>query len=243
MLTLFLLQITNYEMLRYLFSYRGHYIDNLSIIETYLAEKNYDEAFAGLYAIYEQFELSSEQVNEITSLQVYIRWLKQLEENDVSIYQLPENEIAYLVNYVEAHSGRGTVFANNILCVLYGICIEDEMMIKLDDEMIEELEEENLRKSVASASSVCEKTLENITVVPNPTTGELRIENGELRIMEVEVFDVYGRKQKGNSPPFMEGWQPQADGVVINISHLQTGIYFVKIKTVEGKVVRKIVKQ
>ena len=88
-----------------------------------------------------------------------------------------------------------------------------------------------------------------LLLFPNPTTGELRIENGELRIMEVEVFDVYGRKQKaesrkqkGNSPPFMEGWQPQADGVVINISHLQAGVYFVKIKTENDIITKKVIK-
>jgi len=45
----------------------------------------------------------------------------------------------------------------------------------LEDEMID------LRKSVQSASSVCLKTaLDNITLVPNPTTGELRITSYEL---------------------------------------------------------------
>jgi hypothetical protein len=90
----------------------------------------------------------------------------------------------------------------------------------------------------------------NIWVYPNPTTGELRIENGEWRITGIEVFDVYGRKQKaesrtekGNSPPFMEGWQPQADGVVINISHLQTGIYIIAIHTNQGTIHKKIVKE
>jgi len=52
---------------------------------------------------------------------------------------------------------------------------DDEMMRGLGDEMIN-----NLRESVSSA---CLKTaLENISLYPNPTTGELRIENGELRI-------------------------------------------------------------
>jgi hypothetical protein len=41
----------------------------------------------------------------------------------------------------------------------------------------------------------------------------------------------------------LEGWQPQADGVVINISHLNSGIYFVKITTDAGEVVKKAVKQ
>ena len=36
-----------------------------------------------------------------------------------------------------------------------------------------------------------------ITVYPNPTTGQLRINNGACPIVEVEVVDVMGRKQKG----------------------------------------------
>jgi hypothetical protein len=65
-----------------------------------------------------------------------------------------------------------------------------------------------------------------------------------LTIKSIEIFDIYGRKCHAiNSPPFMEGWQPKADGVVFNISHLQSGIYFVKIYTEAGEVVKKVVKQ
>jgi len=84
---------------------------------------------------------------------------------------------------------------------------------------------------------------ESVTLVPNPTNGELQVTSNELRVMSVEVYDIYGRRQKENSPPFMEGWQPQADGVVLNISHLPAGIYFVKIFTAQGEIVKKIVKQ
>jgi hypothetical protein len=38
----------------------------------------------------------------------------------------------------------------------------------------------------------------------------------------------------------LKGWQPQADGVVFNISHLSSEIYFVKIS---GKMVGKFVQQ
>jgi hypothetical protein len=89
-----------------------------------------------------------------------------------------------------------------------------------------------------------------INLYPNPTTGELQVTSYELQVTNIEVFDIYGRKQKaesrkqkGNSPPFMEAWQPQADGVVIDISELQAGIYFVKISTGAGAVVKKVVKQ
>ena len=41
----------------------------------------------------------------------------------------------------------------------------------------------------------------------------------------------------------LEGWQPKADGVVFDISHLQPGIYFVKISTEAGKIVKKVIRQ
>ena len=56
----------------------------------------------------------------------YIHWLQQLKANGVSIYKLSEQELEYLIKYVEHNTGRGKVFANNILCVLYEICIEKD---------------------------------------------------------------------------------------------------------------------
>jgi len=104
--------------------------------------------------------------------------------------------------------------------------------------------------TVKSPQTITEKDAAKIMVYPNPTTNELRIENGELRINNVEIYDIFGKKQKAegrkekeNSPPFMEGCQPQADGVVINISHLQSGIYFIKIDTELGTIVKKTIKQ
>jgi len=78
---------------------------------------------------------------------------------------------------------------------------------------------------------------EKITVTPNPTTGELKIENGELKIENVEVFDVFGRKLLSNH------LIPSSSNHLINISHLHSGIYFVKITTEAGMVVKKVVKQ
>ena len=82
----------------------------------------------------------------------------------------------------------------------------------------------------------CELGIEDITssqfvIYPNPTTGELRIENGELRIEEVEIFDIYGKKLLSHNSN------------LINISHLSAGIYFVKIRTEAGEITRKILKK
>ncbi|MCL2168033.1 MAG: T9SS type A sorting domain-containing protein, partial [Lentimicrobiaceae bacterium] len=88
------------------------------------------------------------------------------------------------------------------------------------------------------ASSISEPLLYQITIYPNPTTGELTIENGELRIENVEVFDIYGKKLYLSTRPLVH-----SSTVSIDISHLASGIYFVKISTDEGVVMKKVVKE
>lgn len=226
----------HWNNLRFLFNYRGHYTDYLCIVETYLAEKNFDEAFAILSKIYKQFELTEKQVFELKGLELYVNWLRELEATNKNIYELSEAELLYLVNYVKTNMGRGTVFAKNILCELYEICFEDaaalQMPMNNDDSMIE-----NQSKSTQSVSSKFpNNALENITLYPNPTTGELTITSYELQVSGIEVFDIYGRKLLSqNSNLKLQ--------TVINISHLQAGIYFVKIFTEQGEVIKKVVKQ
>jgi uncharacterized protein YfbU (UPF0304 family) len=221
-----------YETLRFLFEYRGHYTDYLSITETYMTEQNYKEALITVEKMYQQFELTEEQMNELTSLQEFIQQLWQWEEEEQSIYTLSENEIAYLVNFVATNTGRGTVFAFNILCELYGICIEGTRRTGN--------EEGNNENNLTVLRSYTLPVSENITLVPNPTTGELRIEvagqarnDGKLQMINVEVLDVYGRKLPLH---FGEGWGE------VNISHLPAGVYFMKINTESGDIVKKVVK-
>ena len=80
------------------------------------------------------------------------------------------------------------------------------------------------------------KELEGVAVYPNPTTGKLRIKNEELRVNNVEIFDIYGR----NVIPHTSYPSPLA---TMNISHLQPGIYFVRIQTENGAAVKKVIKQ
>ena len=72
-----------------------------------------------------------------------------------------------------------------------------------------------------------------IKVYPNPTTGQLIIDNGQLTIENVEVFDIYGRKQKiilNSQFSILNS---------INISHLPAGVYFLKIDNQTVKVVKQ----
>ena len=85
-----------------------------------------------------------------------------------------------------------------------------------------------------SVLSINESVLSNILIYPNPTTEELRIADGGLRIESVVFYDFFGKIQKIENRKI---------GNVIDISHLSAGVYFVKIRTETGEVVRKVVKE
>ena len=48
----------------------------------------------------------------------------------------------------------------------------------------------------ADEVGILENPLAKIGIYPNPTTGELRIESGVLRVEVIEIFDISGKKQK-----------------------------------------------
>jgi hypothetical protein len=75
-----------------------------------------------------------------------------------------------------------------------------------------------------------------ITVYPNPAGNELRIRNYELRIIDIEVFDVFGRKVKG------EGKKEKGE-MVIDISNLSAGVYFIRVMDEKGLSVQKFIKE
>ena len=75
-----------------------------------------------------------------------------------------------------------------------------------------------------------------IQVFPNPTTGELRIEIvGQISndVSGITIFDIYGKTLMFFS----------TTETVIDISHLSAGVYFVRISTEAGEVVRKVLKE
>ena len=79
-----------------------------------------------------------------------------------------------------------------------------------------------------------------VQVYPNPTNGELRIESRELKIKSLEFFDVYGKNIRINTHIFPEN---SGNEIVINISHLSAGVYFVKVSTESGEIVKKVLKE
>lgn len=75
--------------------------------------------------------------------------------------------------------------------------------------------------------------LKNITIFPNPTTNTLFITSENLQIEQLSVFNPSGQK-------VMELEEVTTE---IDVSSLQNGIYFLKLTSEEGTIIKKFVKK
>jgi len=74
-------------------------------------------------------------------------------------------------------------------------------------------------------------------IYPNPATNEFKVQSSTLNITNVEIYDVAGRMQKG------ERRKESGEGrMVMDISNLSPGIYFVKIYSENNQfIIKKLV--
>ncbi len=79
--------------------------------------------------------------------------------------------------------------------------------------------------------------LSGISVYPNPARDELRITSDKMQVTSIEFFDVIGKKV------FTPTVSQRSSEIVINISHLQAGVYFMRISTKGGETIKKVVKE
>lgn len=92
------------------------------------------------------------------------------------------------------------------------------------------------------SEEACVKTLgegideltSSLRIFPNPANDRLFIE-AEVEIEDIVVYDVYGIQQKLSA---ISG-QPS----IIDVAGLNNGIYFIKINTKQGNIVKRFVKQ
>ncbi|MBO7287129.1 MAG: T9SS type A sorting domain-containing protein [Bacteroidales bacterium] len=91
-------------------------------------------------------------------------------------------------------------------------------------------------KQIKSEVSIKDiETNDNVNVYPNPVNDILYIETQAL-IQTVEIYDVYGRLRDYKSTSLQ-------DNAVVDVEDLKSGIYFVKVKTEKGNIVKRIIKQ
>jgi len=88
-----------------------------------------------------------------------------------------------------------------------------------------------LTLTIASVG-IAETQASTISIYPNPAQNTLYIQSSET-IEQVRVYDISGRELIQLPYPAQS----------IDINHLATGIYLVKVRTAQGETIKKIVKQ
>ncbi|MBR5147138.1 MAG: leucine-rich repeat domain-containing protein [Bacteroidales bacterium] len=84
------------------------------------------------------------------------------------------------------------------------------------------------------AESIEEETA-SFGIYPNPVSDRLFIET-EMNVEEVVVYDVYGRHQVTETPSHQ-------GNMTVDVKNLSNGIYFVRVKTENGEMVKRFVKK
>ena len=87
---------------------------------------------------------------------------------------------------------------------------------------------------VTATADMIEEIDSKVEIYPNPVDDRLYIETQTLT--QIEIYDVFGRRQVTETPSHQ-------GNLSIVLSDLKSGIYFVKINTEKGNIVKRIIKQ
>jgi hypothetical protein len=90
-------------------------------------------------------------------------------------------------------------------------------------------------KEITAEENVSDIITDNISVYPNPVQDRLYIET-LTQTLTIEIYDIYGRVQN------LRNSETQKLRNSIDLSNLKAGIYFVKINTEKGNIVKRIIK-
>ena len=114
-------------------------------------------------------------------------------------------------------------------------CFTVVSIIKVDENNFPEEISEQSNEACVMTMGV-EELASSFNIYPNPVENELFIET-EMIVEEIAIYDVYGRQtmcQQVNATTSQQ---------VVDVADLKSGVYFVKIVTDNGEVVKRFVKK
>ncbi len=96
------------------------------------------------------------------------------------------------------------------------------------------IDEEQTMMEVAAYALLAtpEVSQRNISIVPNPTSGVITVTGDDIAVQSIAITDMNGRIVMHNS-----------GANTIDISSLASGVYFARVATDSGSLIKKIVKQ
>lgn len=97
---------------------------------------------------------------------------------------------------------------------------------------IQELSSMSFHFNVINSTSINEFSENRLSVFPNPANEQITLDNGQGMMDELYVYDIMGREIRKHSI--------NATKSTLDISNLQSGMYFLKIITEQGILTRKV---
>jgi hypothetical protein len=158
--------------------------------------------------------------------EIQVGFRSQIEENQLFTISLNDIELGTLPTELNVYlEDKVTGTITNLSTANYSFAAEAGMD---EDRFLVFFEEKVLNTN--------DNQLTNLSVVPNPTTGLVRVVAPSATIEAVEVRDIRGRLITNKT-------FSTTDSVDLDLTGLDTAIYFVKVYTTEGTIVKRVIKQ
>jgi hypothetical protein len=170
-------------------------------------------------------------LDKLTEFEGYQHITLTLNKNEAGEYTLP----VYLNNPVFTKSAIS--YSEGILKSTDKTVWNTEFSVQTNKEGFELTGE--IRFSYSDKVGIDSPESMQLKVYPNPTTGEWRVESGELKVEHIDIYDVKGRKQLS----ILNSQLSTEIEIEIDISHLPAGVYVVKVMTEQGGITKKIMKR
>ena len=128
----------------------------------------------------------------------------------------------------------GKLVAEKITSLEYTSELKNKKVVEIMAVYNNDMTSIGIVKQITSEEKINNITINNKLIYPNPVNDRLFIEAG-IEIEEIAVYDIYGRRQQNLSAVSRQS-------SVIDVSNLKSGIYFIKINTEKGNIVKRIIK-
>ena len=208
------------------------------------------------------YDMSNTNMEEINDIEVAL-WLQDEETKEIynSHFAYESAEHCYPVRNVEVKRNGNQLTAKwdapeNGNPIAYNIYVNGNYHSSQDYPLtewsnwvegektyieIEAVYENNMKsvriaKILSTEENIFDIEANNINIYPNPVSDRLYIETLTQTLTQIEIYDVYGRLQDYKTTR-LQG------NVAIDVENLKSGIYFVKINTEKGNIVKRIIKQ
>lgn len=183
-----------------------------------------------------EFELSSAVNHDKLDIASQVRYYNEDGKKPVinvsfpSTYQINDGDEFVLISAAKGKHELSTSEIEVNLPTIAGVTFSYEERVETNAD--ETSSYKLIVKATGSATGIAKTAAsENLSVYPNPSNGEFTIEGADIQ--SVEIFNNQGQ--------LLNAEVVNAVSAKVDLSGMTKGIYFAKIKTTEGLVVKKLV--